>query len=38
MLKAGDCIILYPANAHRGTIKVGEESQKVLKIVGEVKL
>lgn len=37
-LKAGDYIILYPENAHRGAIQVGGESQRVLKIVGKVKL
>lgn len=37
-LKAGDSIILYPENAHRGAIIKGNESQKVVKIVGKVKL
>ena len=35
-LQAGDYIILYPEIAHRGAIKVGEESQSVLKIVGKI--
>lgn len=34
-LQAGDCIILYPENAHRGAISMNE-SERVLKIVGKV--
>ena len=37
-LRAGDCIILYPENAHRGAVINGNKSQKILKIVGKVKL
>lgn len=37
-LKTGDCIVLYPENAHRGAVACGGESQKVLKIVGKVKI
>lgn len=35
-LKVGDCIILYPENAHRGAVLYKEDS-KVLKIVGKVR-
>lgn len=35
-LKAGDCIILYPENAHRGAVS-GKNDSKVLKIVGKVR-
>lgn len=34
-LKAGDCIVLYPENAHRGAISI-DESCNVIKIVGKV--
>lgn len=34
-LKAGDYVILYPENAHRGAIAI-EKCDKVLKIVGKV--
>ena len=37
-LKAGDYAILYPENAHRGAIKIGNNKQNVLKIVGKVKI
>lgn len=37
-LRAGDYIILYPENAHRGAVQVGAKSRKILKIVGKVKL
>lgn len=37
-LKAGDYIILYPENAHRGAIKMSEENTEVLKILGKVKI
>lgn len=37
-LRAGDYIILYPENAHRGAIKMSEENTDVLKIVGKVKI
>lgn len=36
-LKAGDCIVLYPENAHRGAI-AEFKSQRVIKIVGKVKI
>lgn len=36
-LRAGDCIILYPENAHRGAASYKEDS-KVLKIVGKVRV
>lgn len=36
-LGAGDYIVLYPENAHRGAIAVGETEQ-VLKIVGKVRI
>lgn len=35
-LRAGDCMILYPENAYR--CKKTEESEKVVKIVGKVKI
>lgn len=34
-LRAGDYIILYPENAHRGAISI-EESSHILKIVGKI--
>lgn len=34
-LRAGDCIVLYPENAHRGSSSIKETSH-VLKIVGKV--
>lgn len=37
-LKAGDYIILYPENAHRGAIRTSEKNTEVLKIVGKVKI
>ena len=37
-LKAGDYIILYPENAHRGSIKMYEQNTEVLKIVGKIKI
>lgn len=37
-LRPGNCIILYPENAHRGAIKMGEQNTEVLKIVGKVKI
>lgn len=36
-LRAGDFIILYPENAHRGAVQIGEPG-KVLKIVGKVRV
>lgn len=36
-LRANDCIVLYPENAHRGAISI-KESEHVLKIVGKVKI
>lgn len=36
-LRAGDCIVLYPENAHRGAVSIKETSH-VLKIVGKVTL
>lgn len=36
--RAGDYIILYPEHAHRGAIKTGQDDQRVLKIVGKVKI
>lgn len=37
-LKAGDCIILYPENAHRGATAVDNKEQYILKIVGKVNI
>lgn len=37
-LKPGDCIVLYPENAHRGAISNNSKGQHVLKIVGKVKI
>lgn len=37
-LKAGDCIILYPENAHRGAIAIDNKGQYVLKVVGKVNI
>ena len=37
-LKEGDCVILYPENAHRGAIMNGSRQQRVLKIVGKVRI
>lgn len=37
-LKPGDCIVLYPENAHRGAIAKGDVSQEVIKIVGKVSI
>lgn len=37
VLKAGDYIILYPENAHRGAVSIND-SCHVLKIVGKVKI
>lgn len=34
-LRAGDCIVLYPENAHRGAVSL-DGPEKVLKIVGKV--
>ena len=36
-LRAGDCIVLYPENAHRGAVAL-DKTEKVLKIVGKVKI
>ncbi len=36
-LTAGDSVILYPENAHRGAIMNRNKSHKVLKIVGKVR-
>ncbi len=36
-LKTGDCIVLYPENAHRGGIALNT-SQNVTKIVGKIKI
>ena len=37
-LRAGDYIILYPENAHRGAIRIREGNTEVLKIVGKVRI
>lgn len=37
-LKAGDCIVLYPENAHRGAMAESDKYQRVLKIVGKVRI
>lgn len=37
-LKSGDCIVLYPENAHRGAIAKGDVFQEVIKIVGKVRI
>lgn len=37
-LRAGDYIILYPENAHRGAIRISEGNTEVLKIVGKVRI
>lgn len=37
-MSPNDYIILYPENAHRGTIKVKEEPSQVIKVVGKVKI
>lgn len=36
-LNAGDCIVLYPENAHRGAATF-KEKMHVLKIVGKVRV
>lgn len=36
-LRVGDCIVLYPENAHRGAISI-KKDEKVLKIVGKVRI
>ena len=37
-IREGDCVILYPENAHRGAIINGSRQQRVLKIVGKVRI
>lgn len=37
-LREGDCIILYPENAHRGAMTKNSKSHQVLKIIGKVKI
>lgn len=36
-LKSGDCIVLYPENAHRGAVS-GEKNNRVVKIVGKLRV
>lgn len=36
-LRAGDCIVLYPENAHRGAVSITKK-EKVLKIIGKISM